>query len=744
MVMAVKVDSEFDENRSRATRRDGNRPVPQPGPLPGARASGFYSFSSLANLARRRWLIIGLVAAFTWVAISSLGFILPPRYTAEAFIRIDPSNKSVLDVSAAFGRPPDAAYVDTEVNEIVSRPVAEAVVRHLELQHADEFRRHPSLFRRVFGMVVAPTEVEQFDNAVDATLKNLQVSREQTSYRVAVRFSSQSPTRAALVANSFVEEYLNRSRSMQTESATGQVKVLNEQLQQLAESVRSADDELAKYRANTGLARSSSSATGTLNDQQIASIGAQVAVADAAAAEANSRADGAKRQASEKGAENVGEVLASPVITELRKKRAEVVHEQARILLTYGPLYPASVRISQQLSDLDKQIEQEAQRVISGLESTAGTAVATAKSLRGQLQALKNEQSRNLRASVQADSLERDAQAKRSTYERVAQAAQQIGQDVVVPAGRLSSLAVEPHQASFPNKRVFLAVGALLGLVLGLTAAFVADAMDKSVYESRFFPELIGVPFLGAVPNVSAKELRESSAQNACDYALQRPRSAYAESLRNLRVSFLTANPARTGQIICIASALPNEGKSTLALSLGRLMAISGDKVILIDGDKHRSSLRALLPQSGPVGLLEVLRDKSRLPQALMKDDSGLHMLLQTDAAVENSDQLGSSRMHALLSVLRSAYRFVIIDTPPVLAVADACSLAAASDKTLIVVKWGKTPRAAVQAAAKRLQEANVSITGGAFTQIDITAHAQLDDSSPFYYYSLVKDYYGG
>jgi succinoglycan biosynthesis transport protein ExoP len=741
--MAENLDRRSDESREPAHRGE-SPPRPQTGVFSAFPSSGIYSSASLANLVRRRWRLISLVAAIAMIATSSLGFMLPPRFTAEAFIRIDPSNKSILDISAAYGRPPDAAYVETEVNEIVSRPVAEAVIRRLDLQHADEFRRRPSLFRRLFGMVVVPTDTEQFDNAVDAALKNLQVSREGTSYRVAVRFSSRSPARAALVANSFVEEYLDRSRSMQTDSATGQAKVLHEQLQHLAESVRSADDDVAKYRVSTGLARSSGSATGTLNDQQIVSTGAQVAAADATAAEATSRAEEAKRQASEKGSENVAEVLASPVITELRKKRAEIVQEQARILLTYGPLYPASVRISQQLSDLEKQIEQEAQRVISGLESSASTAIATAKSLHEQLQTLKSEQSRNLRASVQADSLERDAQAKRSTYERVAQAAQQIGQDLVVPAGRLSSLAVEPHQASFPNKRVFVAVGLLLGMVAGLAVAFISDAMDRSVRESQFFVEKLGVPFLGSVPELSAKELAQASVKTAWDYAIQRPRSVYAEALRDLRAWLLTSNPTGAGQIICIASALPNEGKSALALSLGRVMAMCGDKVILIDGDRHRSSLRALVPQSASVGLLEVLRDKSRLPQALTPDVSGLHMLLQSNGEIENSDLLGSSRMHTLLSVLRSAYRFVIIDAPPVLAVADSCSLAAASDRTLLVVKWAKTPRAAVQAAAKRLYQANVQIAGGVFLQIDITARAHLGDSSPYYYYSLVKDYYGG
>ena len=115
-----------------------------------ASSSGTYGFFSLTNLLRRRWLLICLVALVTAIVIGSLGFTLPPRYAAEAFIRIDPSSKSVLDISAAYGRPPDAGYVETEVNEIVSRPVAEAVVRRLNLQHSDEFRRSPFSFQASF------------------------------------------------------------------------------------------------------------------------------------------------------------------------------------------------------------------------------------------------------------------------------------------------------------------------------------------------------------------------------------------------------------------------------------------------------------------------------------------------------------------------------------------------------------------------------------------------------------------
>ncbi len=703
-----------------------------------------YSVLSLLNLVRRRWLLITLVLAITTIAIGAFGFVLPARYTAEAFIRIDPSNKSILDLSAAYGKPPDAAFVETEINEIVSRPVAEAVVKRLDLAHSKEFGYHASFLSHFSRPAVAPTETEIFDGSVDATLRNLQVSREGTSYRVAVRFSSHSAALAAQVANSFVEEYLNRSRGLQSNAASDQAMMLNEQLQHLAESVRSADDELAKFRASTGLARSSGSGTGTVNDQQISSISAQIAVADAAADDAVSHAEGAKRQTAAKGAENVAEVIASPVIIELRKKRAETVQEQAQILHDYGPLHPDAVRNSQQLNDLDKQIDQEAQRIISGLESSARTATSTARSLREQLQTLKSEQSSNLISTVRADSLERDAQAKRSTYERMAQAAQQIGQDVIVPTGRISSLAPEPHMPSFPKKPLLIEVGVLLGIVLGLSSAFAVDALDNTVRQPHFFADSLGISFLGMVPALSTDEVKDAGASVAWDYMTQRPRSVYVEALRGIRAGLLTSHRTDTGQIICVTSALPHEGKSTLALTLARLMAMCGDKVILIDGDKHRSSLRSLAPQPGSIGVLEILQDKSRLPRALKRDPGGLHMLLQSDSEFQDTDLIGSSRMQTLLNVLRSNYRFVIIDSPPVLAVTDACSLAVAADRTVLVVKWGKTQRGAVRAATQRLQQANVQFAGAVLVQVDFAARAQLGDSSPYYYHSLVRDYYGG
>jgi capsular exopolysaccharide synthesis family protein len=188
---------------------------------------------------------------------------------------------------------------------------------------------------------------------------------------------------------------------------------------------------------------------------------------------------------------------------------------------------------------------------------------------------------------------------------------------------------------------------------------------------------------------------------------------------------------------------LPHEGKSTFALSLAQTMAMCGDKVILIDGDQHRSSLRSLAPEPGSIGVLEILRDKSRLPQALRRDAAGLHMLLQSDGEFEGTDLIGGSRMQTLLSVLRSAYRFVIIDAPPVLAVTDACSLAAAADRTILVVKWGETRRGALRAATHRLQRANIEFAEGVLVQVDLAARAQLGESDPNYYHNLVRDYYG-
>jgi uncharacterized protein involved in exopolysaccharide biosynthesis len=329
------------------------------------------------DVLHRRWLTLLIVAGVIFLLGVVLVLRIPPMYASTAVVKLDPTRSALTtndaNLANAMALTPEA--IETEVRAIRSADVARGVVKTLHLDQDPEFTKGIS---GPAGMV--PT-TDQLQGAVAAKLlKQLDVARDKLTYMLNIRFASRNPETAARVANAFADAYVYSKVGARVDNAEGKSKLLKGQLEQLGGEIRSTEEQVAQYRASAGISQSGpAGSTTTITDQQIGPISQQLASAESDAAAANAQLAAARGQAARGGMDSVSEVLNSPVVTNLRGQRAEVLRNMAEVQTRYGDRHPETIRVHDQLKQIDEQIAAEQRRVVSALASNAAAANARAK-----------------------------------------------------------------------------------------------------------------------------------------------------------------------------------------------------------------------------------------------------------------------------------------------------------------------------------------------------------------------------
>jgi polysaccharide biosynthesis transport protein len=730
------------QDLSRQPLGDGPAAVtPRPAPIE-EDSREWLDLGDIVRLYRRHWkLFAAIVLVCTGAAIAA-AFLLPRTYEGVARVRIDPQRKAVLDTSVTSQNfQTDQARVDTEVQLMRSLNIADAVVRRLELWRDPRFQPE----REEGEPVAVSGSDEQIRQIARGVGKRFAVRRNGNSFIVDLVYTAPDAESAAQIANAFAEAYVDASGRLQSEQARDQSRYLERQMVQLGNRVRQGDARIASYRANTGITQSGSG--GTVTDQQIGPVSSEFATAQSAAAEANGRLAAAQSQVRSGAIFAVSDVLNSTVITQLRAQRADLLKQKADLDNRYGPNHPDARRVQGQLTSVDDLIRDEAQRIVSRLQADAQAANARAGALAGRLASLKGEQAANTRAAVTADSLQRENDASRQIYEKLAEQAQQTGQQaqVLQPSGVIVQFALPPQDPNFPNRKIFALAGLLAGLMLGSIAAFLLDYVRRGIRSPRDFLSL-GVQFLVSLPLLSRRHLRSlaRTGRPPWDAVVAKPMSSFAEAVRTVRTSMQAIEPADgAGRVVTFISSLPGEGKSHTAISVAQVCAASGDPTIIIDCDMRRPSVQKLLPSVPEHGLVSVLTGEARLESAIFaREDTGLHVLPVTAPDFTPRDLLGTEAFREILAELRRRYDVIVLDVPPILAVASVREVARQCDGVFYLVKWDATPRGAVKSGIRLLQRDGVPVTGMLLNMVDTRQQASIGEDDPAYYQSAYAAYY--
>lgn len=693
------------------------------------------SLSELIGMFRRRLrLFLSIVIAVTAIAVV-VTFVIPPRFTATATVKVDPSARSFIDKDqGSSGDMLASARLDTELRIAKSRKVAVAVVEQMKLADDPEYAPKDA----------KGTPAERQQSVVDAVMNASDIQRDGLTYVVNFSFTSKNPEKAALIANAFAQEYIAESVRVRLAGVQAQAQALSSGLDNLGKEASQAAAAAAEFRARNGLVDAMNQSTAV--QQQASSLAVSLSGAQSDLARSQSELQQAEAQMAANNIEAIPGVLDSPVIQDYRRQRTEVARIHAENASKYGPRHPEFIKSQQQLATLDRQIREEAGQIVRSLRAQVRSDQERVRSMQGNLARTQGQLAANNSAEVQAQSLDRNAEAASEIYREFQKAQQSASQqtNLNAPQAIIVSQAVAPLSASFPNKPLFALLGGFMGVVLGAAAIFIADALATGILNAKEAEDLLGAPVMASVPLLSPPLLRKAGRGASPDnYVIAKPMSAYAEALRSVKSALVLSGVDRPVKTIAFTSALPGEGKTATCISFARVLGMGGAKVVLIDGDLRRGSMSRLGGGDRAVGLMEVLNGSASLDQALVKDEvEGVQILSLVRASFTPRDLFGSEAIGRLFAELRERFDYVIIDSPPVLAVNDARTLAKMADAVVFVCRWAKTPRAAASSAINLLERDGALVAGVALSMVDFSAKGALAGSDPSYYYSSYRRYY--
>jgi exopolysaccharide transport family protein len=728
----------------------------QPAPSPSAEA---FSLRTLITTFRRRMRLFGAVALVIFLAALLVTARATPRYTAQAQVMMNVRQSQVLESQQVLSNlPAETGVIDSEVEVLHSRDLARQVAENLRLENDPEFNwvlREPgglsAMLARLQGRTLprptppsTPEEVRLGrERAASALRGGLNAQRMGLTYIIGINFTSLNPEKSARIANAFAEQYI-ANQIADKGGANQQANVFLEQrLNELRGEVQQAEAEVERYRSANNLLTSSGA---TLTEQEVSTYNQQLATAQADQAVEEARLRAARGQlARGSTGGDVGEALQSSVVGQLRSQRSQVAARVADLQARYGPEWPALLRARQELAAIDGQIEAEIGRVISNLEARVQVARDRTASLRATLGRTRGALAGNNAASVRLNELERNAESVRTLYEglleRYQETTNQSGNETA--DSRLLSAARAPGAPSSPNVPVNLVLGFILAVGCGLAAVVLVELMDDGLITGDDVEQRLGLPMLGSVPLMMSVADRKDRRMAPTDYLINRPLSAFAEAFRTLRTSIMYAKLGGAPKVVVVTSALPGEGKTTTAVCLGISAAQAGLKVVIVDCDIRRRNVSRLLGVEADRGLLDVLEGTAPLAETLLKGEaSGAWVLPTAKREFTPREVFNTPEMAALLKELRDGFDMVILDTAPVLAVAETRVLASQADAVMFLTRWRKTPAKAAEAALRSLEQSNATVAGAVLTQVDMQEQARYGYGDPGYYYGAYKAYY--
>lgn len=738
-------------------------------PLVAAEPAGVDVKDLVAILRRRRGVILGTVLVVTAIAVV-VGLQITPKYTAKALVMIDPRQAKVVDVQAVLqGLGTDAPTVETQVKVLKSRDHVERVMDSLGLFADAEFNR--ALAGRHAGVPVRfgslgetlaawlpdewliatglaeeprPSGTPEADElarqaAIERFDDRFKVTQEGRSYVIGVSFTSVDPRKAALIANKAAELYVEGQRRLKLDATVRASGFLGSRLDALKADVQRAETAVAEFRKANKLVDTKS---GSLKEAQLADLSRELITARAALAETQAKLR-LVRELRDRGEElaSVADVLNSQVIVDLRRQEAQLVREESELKTFYGERHPKMLNLINEKANLQAKVRTEVDRILKNLENDVKVAGSRVAALERETAALGAQTAEQRELGVQLRQLEREAEANRQLYESFLQRFKETNeqQGIVESDARMISVAAPPEKPSSPGPVLFGAVGFTASLMLGTLLALLLERLDSGLRTGRQVEEALGIPALGLVPRLDRLKRRQRPHQ----YLVAKPLSAYTESFRAIFTSLRLSDVDNPPKVVLVTSSLPQEGKTTLALSLATFAARSSQRVLLLDLDLRHPSIHRDLDLKPAVGFVELMAGEATLDEVVVRDEeTGIDLLPVRKQTANPTDILGSQKMRALLAELRASYDLVVIDSAPLLGVTDSKIAALLADKVLFVAQWEKTNVETARNGLLHLLEVKAPVAGAVLTQVDVKRHAMYGYGDVGQYYGKYQRYY--
>jgi capsular exopolysaccharide synthesis family protein len=733
-----------EENNNLVPRENGSNGHVELVPIPGRFASFDLSphephlYDYLLILRKHQWLILSfMLSVVTIVSIAT--FRMQPVYVATARIEIDKENANILPFQGgdSYDYMMDSDnYIETQAKILTSETLALQTIRNNGLALRPEFGGSGGISEAVASGNLAnqkrPPELAEF-------LGNLSVKRVPNSRLMDVSFESTDPHLAARTVNAHIATYIEQNYRSKYEATSQASDWLADQLRDFKIKVQKSEDARIAYERQNQI--------WTLDDKQnmttqrLSDINKQYTDAQAERVKKESLYEFAKAG----NLDAVPQNDSNSALAELLKKRGETSADYADALQQYGPNFPKVLRLKAQLKDIDDNIEKEKQKILDVLESDYREARQRETLLADALNEAKAETNQMAEKMVEYNILKREAEANKALYEGLMT---KMKETAISGALRSSNIrivdpAMVPTTPARPAKGKNIILSFLVGLVGGIGLALLREYLDNTVKTPDDIETLARLPSLAVVPQFAGAngnkrrsmlpEFSENGHDKRIELVAQHlPKSQMSEAFRALRTSILLSQAEHPPQVILVTSALPREGKTTAAANLAVTLAQLGDSTVLVDADLRKPGIGRLLNLGTGkyAGLSSYLAGVSSLDLVSVPHPAIPNLVaIPTGPLPPNpADLLSSHKLADAIVELRTKYKFIVIDSPPIMAATDAVILSVQADGVLLVVRSGETPKVAFTRTRDLLTSVKSRILGVVLNAVD--------SSAPDYYYS--------
>ena len=690
-------------------------------------------------LRKHQWLILTfLLTVVTVVTIAS--FKMKPVYDAAARVEVDKESQNMLPFqdSNAYDEYVDMEnYIETQTKILESETLALQTIKSLDLGRYPEFGGSPN------SMDWTQSSGTQRRPAIlGAFLGRLGVRRVPNSRLIEVSFSAEDPQLAAQIVNAHLQNYIEQNFRSKYDATTQASNWLSAELEELRIKVEKSEDARLAYERDNHIWQ--------IDEKQDISTSK---LADLSKTVTEAQTDLAEKEALYRMAES-GNVDALPaarsntVIQDLLRRKTDLDENYTEALNQYGPNFPKVQRLAMQQKEIASDLSNAQKTVVESVDQDYETARNREQLLQQALDQQKTEANDQAEKLVQYHILQHDAESNKQLYDGLLQKLK----EATITAGlrssniRIVDPALVPASPSRPQKSRNILLAILVGLVGGIGLAFFREYLDNTVKSPDDIETLTGLPSLAVVPSMPkltghqnrlASEANEASPQGNSGSRVEllsyaQPKSQISEAFRALRTSLLLSQADHPPQVILVTSALPREGKTTAAVNLAVTFAQLGDRTLVMDADLRKPGVRRALNLNvgKDVGLSSYLAGVSNLDDVCVPHPAINNLVALTTGPVPPSpaDLLSSHRMSEAISELRRRFKFIVIDSPPIMAATDAVILSAQTDGVLLVVRSGETPKEAFTRSRDLLAAVKSRLLGVVLNAVDSNA--------PDYYYS--------
>jgi polysaccharide biosynthesis transport protein len=696
-------------------------------------------YDYLLILRKHQWLILSfMLAVVTIVAIAT--FRMQPVYVATARVEIDRENANILPFqgSDSYDYMMDLEnYIETQSKILTSETLALQTIRNNALSARPEFASPNGPSEAIASGSLAnqkrPPELAEF-------LGSLSVRRVPNSRLMDVSFESTDPQLAARIVNAHITSYIEQNFRSKYEATTQASTWLADQLGELKIRMQKSDGARIAYERQNQI--------WTLDDKQnittqrLSDVNKQLTDAQSE----RMRKESLYQFAKSGNLDAVPEVQNNSALSDLMRKRSEATSQYADQISQYGPNFPKVQRLQAQLKEFDQSIEKQKQKILDVLESDYHEAQQRETLLTQALDQQKAETNQMAGKLVEYNILKREAEGDKTLYEGLTTKLKEtaISQGLRSSNIRVVDPAMIPSTPARPAKTRNVALAFLVGLVGGIGLALMREYLDNTVKTPDDVETLSRLPSLAVVPQFAGPNgngkragLLQGFSSNGHDKRIELvaqhlPKSQMSEAFRALRTSILLSQADHPPQVILVTSALPREGKTTAAANLAVTLAQLGDKTVLVDADLRKPGVGRLLNLTGGkyAGLSSYLAGVSSLDLVSIPHPAIPNLVaIPTGPLPPNpADLLSSRKLVEAIAELRTKFKFIVIDSPPIMAATDAVILSVQADGVLLVVRSGETPKEAFTRTRDLLNSVKCRILGVVLNAVD--------SSAPDYYYS--------